>query len=277
MKKEKILISIIFLITIISLNSLFAQPIFQTNINSKEGLQVFYPTFEAVKQNSEFNLNIHVANISNGVTLPNTNVDCRVHIYDITGNHTFESGIINKNPNGYDHDIFISSGNFSKIGQHAFYVWCNSTDNLGGEVRETFQVTRTGKILEVSESLTYFVLSFGVLLLFLLSFYFMLSTPYENKVNEKGAVIKITKLKYVKLGLILSTWVLFTWFLNILIGLSENFVNLTIYSGFFGFIFQVMNNLALPLGIIILVISFFEIIRDANIQKAIKKFGSSYR
>jgi hypothetical protein len=134
-----------------------------------------------------------------------------------------------------------------------------------------------GADIETSESLIYFILAFGVLLLFILSFYFMIITPYGNDINEKGAVIKITKLKYVKLGLILFTWVLFTWFLNILIGLSNNFVSLTMYYGFFGFMFDVMNRLALPLGIVIIVIAFFEIIRDANIYENIKKFGSALR
>lgn len=137
------------------------------------------------------------------------------------------------------------------------------------------EITKTGTILKTGESLLYFILAFGVFLLFVLSFFFMITTPYENEVNQKGAVIKITKLKYVKLGLILLTWVLFTWFLNILIGLSDNFVNLTMYYGFFGFIFQTMNNLALPLGLVILVISFFEIIRDADLYGNIKKLGSA--
>jgi hypothetical protein len=105
----------------------------------------------------------------------------------------------------------------------------------------------------------------------------MISTPYGNETNEKGAIIKITKLKYVKLALILLTWVLFTWFLNILIGLSDNFVSLTMYYGFFGFMFDVMNRLALPLGIVIFVIAIFEIVRDANIMGNIKKFGSAYK
>lgn len=137
------------------------------------------------------------------------------------------------------------------------------------------EITKTGKTLDTPESLTYFILAFGVLLLFSLSFYFMISTPYGNEVNNNGAVIQVSKLKYVKLALILLTWVLFTWFLNILIGLSDNFVSLTMYYGFFGFIFEVMNRLALPLGIFIIVLCFFEIIRDTNIQKAISKFGSS--
>lgn len=138
-----------------------------------------------------------------------------------------------------------------------------------------YDITKTGTTLNTGEALTYFILAFGVLLLFMISFYFMIVMPYGNNINEQGAVIKISKLKYVKLGLILLTWVLMTWFLNILIGLSDNFVSLTMYYGFFGFIFTIMNSLALPLGVVIITICIFEIIRDTNIMKAIKKFGSS--
>ena len=161
-------------------------------------------------------------------------------------------------------------------GEYNFKTCANPNSDITCE-SDIFIITKTGKILETKESLVYFILAFGVLLLFALSFYFMISTPYGNETNEKGAVIKITKLKYVKLALILLTWVLFTWFLNILIGLSDNFVSLTMYYGFFGFMFDVMNRLALPLGIVIFVIAIFEIVRDANIMGNIKKFGSAYK
>jgi len=173
---------------------------------------------------------------------------------------------------------FVSGGTFhyniTNTSQLGRYDITGISDGCENSFATFITITKSGTLLETGESLTYFILAFGVFLLFVISFYFMIATPYGNEVNEKGAVIKITKLKYVKLALILLTWVLFTWFLNILIGLADNFVVLTMYYGFFGFIFQVMNNLALPLGILILVISFFEIIRDANILGNLKKFGS---
>lgn len=167
--------------------------------------------------------------------------------------------------------------NFSETNQVGRYDVCGVSDGCNSEFCFYFLINKRGKEIESSEAIIYIVLAIGVFILFALSFYFMIATPYSNKVNEKGAVIQITKLKYVKLGFILLTWVLLTWFLNILIGLSDNFVNLTLYYGFFGFIFDIMNRLALPLGIIIFVISIFEIIRDTNLYGNIKKFGSAYK
>lgn len=170
----------------------------------------------------------------------------------------------------------ILSGNFTTIGDYCFNIECTDgvTIEPGSVCRD---VTKTGSTLESSEAVVYVILAFGVFFLFILSFYFMIMTPYGNKINDNGAVIQLTKLKYVKLGLILLTWVSFTWFLNILISLADNLVSINIYYGFFGFIFQVMNKLALPLGIVIIVIALFEIIRDANLQENISKFGSAIR
>jgi len=214
-----------------------------------------------------------------GKTLDSTTVDCRVGIVSPDGSRLY---LLESNDNftiiGND-DIWVGllPGTFlNETGEYLFNWDCQGTIR-GGYFNSHVLVTKTGENLEESESLIYLALAFGVLLLFFLSFYFMLSTPYSNKVNENGAVIKITKLKYVKLALILLTWVLFTWFLNILIGLSDNFVSLTMYYGFFGFIFKTMNNLALPVGILVLIIAFFEIIKDSNIYGNIKKFGSAYK
>ena len=171
-------------------------------------------------------------------------------------------------------NITLNSTQTSKLGEYQVSGFCKD-GSVTQIIDFIFIITQTGTILETGESLTYFILAFGVLILFIISFYFMISTPYGNETNEEGAVMKISKLKYVKLGLILLTWVLFTWFLNILIGLSDNYVTLTMFYGFFGFIFETMNALALPLGIFILVLSGYEIIKDTNIHKEISKFGNS--
>lgn len=159
MKKYLFLFVFLFLVSFA-----MAQPPFQTNVNSLEGLQIFYPQLERVPQNASFNLHIHVANISNGFPFLNTEADCRLHLYDNTGNHTFESEVMGKDSNGYDHEIFISSGNFSKLGEHAFYIWCNNSV-LGGEARGTFDVTTTGLKLSIEDSLVrIFLLIFFVAL-----------------------------------------------------------------------------------------------------------------
>lgn len=134
--------------------------------NGPEGLQIFYPDFSFVKQNAEFGLHIHVSNISNGVQLPNADVDCYLHLYNSSGSHTFESGVLGKDVNGVDHEIYLynNGGNFSDLGPHAFYIWCYYADaDLGGEARGTFEVIPSEFNITTQLYLIILILSFGII------------------------------------------------------------------------------------------------------------------
>jgi hypothetical protein len=166
------------------------------------------------------------------------------------------------------------------------YSFCNTqilgTYNVYGHSDiETFEyyfkITPSGIDLTTSEALIYVILTLAVFLIFALSFYIMLTIPYSNESNEKGAVIKITKAKYFKLLMIGVTYSMFVWLLNILIGVSDNFVSLSLYYGFISFLFTIFLNLTIPVFAVIFVIGLFEIIRDANIYQEIKTLGSALR
>lgn len=277
-KSSVIIIVFIFLFSFISCaNAVSTEVYVQTE---DTGIIIEYPKIFILKQNQDFHVRFHTFNKTTGKILTNESTNCVFNLYDFDGEGILRIANIGFGNTTHAHDCqncfneHIDGGNFSHVGRYSYLIRCE-TLNLGGAVSIGIEVTKTGTKLGISESLIYLILAFGVLLLFIISSYFMITIEYGNEINEKGAVIKLTKTKYIKLGFILLTWVLFTWFLNILIGLSDNFVSLTMFYGLFGFIFDVMNRLALPLGIIVIVIAFFEIIRDANIQKAISKFGSS--
>lgn len=275
MKKKSYFI-VLMIMLLFSLTLVPAQPPFQQSGDT--GISLETPIIEYHKVNQSYSFHVHAHNATSGLLLKNDTTTCIMHVYQPSdGEHIFE-GVMGFCPdNNIDFELELEAGNFTELGQYAVVFYCEIPGEIGGFFEYGFDITKTGSSLDLSESLIYFILAFGVLLLFIISFYFMIITPYGNDVNEKGAVIKITKLKYVKLGFILLTWVLFTWFLNILIGLSDNFVRLTMYYGFFGFMFNLMNTLALWVGLIVLVIAFFEIIRDSNLQKNLELIGGALK
>lgn len=106
------------------------------------GLQIFEPKIEYLPQNIDYDLHIHLSNITNGLQINNADADCNLHLYNSTGSHTFE-GDMEKDGNGIDYDLLINSGNFSDIGEHTYFIYCNST-SAGGDVKGTFMVTEGG-------------------------------------------------------------------------------------------------------------------------------------
>lgn len=159
-----------------------------TQVNSgPTGLQIYYPAFDFAPQNMNFTLHLHVSNSSNGVQFNNAQVDCRLHLYDTDGTHTFESGILSKDVNGFDHEINIDPGNFSTLGTHGFYIFCNNTSaNLGGEVKGVFEVTLSGQepvtgITQAMLLLLFIVIVGGMLGLLLYTIFKMIEWSFDAK------------------------------------------------------------------------------------------------
>ena len=225
-------------------------------------------------------LGLFLINLSSA-TLGTFGVDECVHIKTVLNTSAVNISSISF-PNS---SVATTNQGMTKTDKTFNYTFCETNtigtynydyyDNEGNVYVNDFIITKTGNTLNISESIIYVLLTLAVLGLFLLSLFATITIPYSNEINERGAVIKVTKTKYVKLGLMLLSYVLFVWLLNVLIGVSDNYLSLTMYYGFVSFLFTVLNNLALPFSIFILILMFFEIIRDANIMEAISKFGSS--
>lgn len=172
----------------------------------------------------------------------------------------------------YNYSLIPSVLNVS--GKYPNTMVCNN-GQFQGTQRFVFEITKTGTILDTGESILYVLLVIAIFFFFMLSLWFTTIIPYSNKLNDRNEIVQITRLKYVKLMFVLITYGLFVWFLNSLIGLSENFITLTLFSGLVSFLFITLNNLALPFSIAILVLCGYEIIRDINNSIDIKKLGSA--
>ncbi len=214
--------------------------------------------------NKQYDLKIPC--INNG-TYCSAVAECNVTIAYPDGNLLRDNAVMTNQ--GAFHNLTIPFNENNQSGSYPSTAICCDGVNCG-EDSFTIQITNSGTILETSESLIFILLTTAFFIFFLLSFYFALATPYGNEVSDNGMVLKVTKLKYVKLFFIMLTYILLILFLNSLVGVSENFVSLTLFSGVIGFIFLTLNNLAWPFGVFIIVLSFFEIIRDANFNANLK-------
>ena len=177
---------------------------------------------------------------------------------------------------GIDFNYTLEKSFVNTDGQYITNGFCTA----GSELQVwsyTFEVTNTGFLQSTPRAIFYLILSFGVLLSFLLSLYFQLTLDWRNERDDDGLIVKVTKTKYINLLLTLVTYPLFLWWLNILISISNNFVEITIFSGFFEFAFTVLLWLSFPLFVFIFVAIFFNSIRDSNIIEEMKTLGRTFR
>lgn len=267
MKNQKIYILLFLFIINISL-CLAVQPTILIPISDNAlDLRVSMP--EIFKQNEPLNVYIHAFNSSNLMPIT-TGATCYLHIYGYPKGEHIGKFFDNAVSNGFDYEMEIPSSNLSILGYHQWIVQCNLS-NSGGSTYGVIEITKTGNKLEVQESLIYILLSGSIFFLLLVSGYFMFTLPYNNKRN--GEFWYIPRTKYLKLGLILITYALTIWFLNILLGLSNNYLTLTMYYGFISFLFNLLTDLSYILFVIIIVLSAYNLFKDMNLFKLNKSLG----
>lgn len=265
MKKKSLIVFSAFLLILILLPFISSVPPTQTNVNIENGLQIFFPAFDFAKQDQGFSLHVHVANLSNGFPLFNTDIDCFLHLYNSSGKHTYQNGLA-KDSNGFDHGVFIEAGNFSDLGLHAFYMWCNDS-TIGGEARGVFEVTPTGVEFTQAESNSYLVIVISLIAFLIASLYGFITLPYKNTRNEEGDLVSINDLKYAKILLGFATYGFFTWLANIMISLSSNYLHIGVSLGFFTMVFKTMLFLMWPLVVLTIIVMGWNFMRDFKFQE----------
>ena len=238
-----------------------------------EYLEIFYPQFELVPQYSNFTLHSHVVNTT-GVVIPGE-ASCLLHIYLPTGSHVLETPI-GADGNGIEWDIDIDGGNFSTLGTHAFYIECNTTNQIGA-VHGTFDVTDKTYYPTVADAIMYSLLLGLMVLLAMLCYGFAVSIDGKNEF-QLGKLVKINYNKYIKQGLFFMGY-LFTIFTVFFASqISNNFLKLLWFTTILNWLHIVLWIAFFPIFIIFVYFSIVKWLMDLELERlndrGLKPYGS---
>jgi hypothetical protein len=195
-----------------------------------------------------------------------TLVNCTYILADSQGN--IKSVIIPVYNDSKFWSVNINSNNFTKIGTYKYGLRCE--DGAGGALTGSIQVSNYGSELSEGDSIIYSISLIGICLLFGICLYFSINLPFDNNRGEDFKIISINKLKYIKLILILLSYALFIWVINLLFGLSQ-YLLLEMYSGFFKMIFDFLINNSYIFFVMWIIIFIITIVKDFKINELLKK------
>jgi hypothetical protein len=236
---------------------------------ASQGISIEHPISEVIPANVTHKFHFHLFNSTDGKPFPNTtsSIVCVFHLYNPDGSHIVKVNQV-LSDDTWDWEQIVLAGNFSKVGQYSYVFQCNNT-LIGGFYGNVFLVTKNGYDSTTAESLSYVLMTLIILSIFLMVLFFQLRMPYKGKNKESP----VSHWKYLKVGLTLITYPLFLWLINILVNVSDNFQELSVYYGFFSFAFKGLIALSLPLIIIIIVWYVANIIHDQKVFDQVKRFG----
>lgn len=258
---------VLFIVTLLVLPTINSAAVIVNT--GEEGLQIFHSEFKAVKKDVGFTLYLHVANKSSGFPLNNTQVSCYLHLYGGKGNHTLESGILDRH-NIFDHEIAIDPGNFSSTGIKGFYIWCNDSV-LGGEAKGTFVVTATGTEFTIQQAIIYIILFAVVIFIFLITFFGIGMLPKSNTKDEEGKIMQISYAKYLRSALWFVEWILFITILFLSSNIATAYLDASLFANLLFNLFRI----CLSITPIIVIIWFFylmvQFLQDKKLNDMMKR------
>lgn len=254
-----LLLMFFFLIPFVS----SAPPFITTGENA---LLIEHPYLETIQANQDYYFHFHVLNVSNNYKAVNMSLTtCSFHLYNSTGNHLFKNNYKVGSDDVLDYEQIIKGGNFTKNKYYSFVFQCNSSSETG-IYENSFYVTQNGDKIETGTGLIYFLVtlfSFGI---FLLISWIFLNINGSNPKDETG-YLGINYRKYIKTALFPLVYVSFLWFFNFIIGLSSNYLGLTLYNNTLEFLFLILAKLVYPVIVVTLIVELVLMVKDNNIKR----------
>lgn len=265
--KKLILLLILFSF---SIPLVFSAPPPQVNINQNIGIQIFYPQYEVVKQGEPFYLHIHVANVTTGKEVNNTNVNCTLDLYNKTGGHILENAQLTKDTDGRDLNYTVPGTVFTELGTKAFRIYCN-TDGIGGEVAGIFIVTYSGKVITIQQMIYYIFIILSLMGLIPTLVYTYTRLPNDNPKDDYGQILSINHLKYLRIPIVGMVYWLLVGISFLISAIARNYFDEVIMTNLFFSVYVMLMRFSIPFLILIFGYLLIEIFRDKELNDLMKR------
>lgn len=183
----------------------------------------------------------------------------------------------------------LSNVGMDMSGKTFNFTFCD-TDQLGDYIYDFFDaegnvfvnnflISPIGDAIDTGDSIIYIIILTMILIFFILFLLLAIHTPFDN-IGEftKGgdfAITKVTKTKYVKLIAIWITYGMFLWFVVIVTGLTNNYIQFEALKTLTTRLYLFFNTLGFGVSVAIIWLLFWNGWKDIILNKTIMREGKA--
>lgn len=149
--------------------------------------------------------------------------------------------------------------NTDVLGFHQYQAYCINGSDGGFSPELNYQINTTGENFTLSKSVLYIFVLILTLTLFGLFLWGAIKIPFKNTRDERGNIVSINDLKWVKIILWYMAF-LTAIFLMFMAKTITGLLEIQLATGFFGFLYWFLISILIPITIltpIVMIISFF--------------------
>jgi hypothetical protein len=141
------------------------------------------PSFEAIRQNEDFNFIVQAFNTTSGNPIIN-NIGCYFNLYNKS--NTLILTLEDNTANNLDYSFNVKGSNFTDLGQYAYTINCNTTDT-GGHISNILEVTNSGNKPNANNILLGVVVAW----FFVITFYVVMIRIFKLELFTEHAGVKL--------------------------------------------------------------------------------------
>jgi hypothetical protein len=171
-----------------------------------------------------------------------------------------------KNGDDYNYTFL----NTNSLGQYLVYGQCDENLVKTNWVYD-FWITPSGTELSVGQSILYTIGLIIAIVIFFLTLYASIVTPFKNGRDEHGKIISVNNLKWVKVGFIAITYFMLLFIVGLADGIFRNFLSVVGVNMFFNWLYYILLSLMYPLFVLGVVLMFVIYIVDYVAKKKLKR------
>ena len=197
-----------------------------------------------------------------------SSTNCNFTIFNPDNTLFINNQVATNNIANYNISLNLSCNN---LGIYKVDMICNDAGSLGAATFY-FENSRTGNIITTAEAIIYIVFIIGIIFTLMLSLFGAIRIPFRDTTSpENGLIVSVNDMKYLKVILIVFTYILLMFFFGVTRSITANFLFLNGAHRVFNLLYNILFAFVWPLIVLSLLFTILLYVESKKIKNALAR------
>ena len=212
-------------------------------------------------------IDLHISCFDTNNSFCSSATNCQISVY-----YPNQSAVIINQSMTYNETFFnytLIESQTDIIGEYSAIANCQGTTNGFSEFN--FYINPSGKDLSTAQGIIYIILLVIAFFIFWISIYGSFKIPWRNTRDDSGKVVSVNDLKWLKLFLMVFSYLTFMFIMAMTYNITENFIYLGNVSSYFHYVYLILLTFFFPIMVLLPWVVLYVVFQDKKVKKLIER------
>lgn len=194
---------------------------------------------------------------------------CNLSIQYPNSTYLISDGSMTNLENG-EFNYTLSTTETNLLGQYNWVAYCcDGTKCAAGY--DSFELTPSGTELSIAQGIIYVIFLIIAFFIFWICIYGSFKIKWRNDVDETGKVVSVNDFKWLKLFLMVFSYLTFMFIMAMTYNITENFIYLGNVSSYFHYVYLISLSVFFPIMVLMPWVVLYIVFQDKKVKKLIQR------